>query len=407
MKTLYLESIAGIAGDMFAASFVHAGLVSTEELQALSEQLAIPDVTIHVSDVIRATIQGTHIDVRFNPSDWVKRFSSPHHGHHESSHLDCHVPFRALEQIIVHSTLTDRIKKLACGILDNLAVAEAHCHGISKDEVAFHELGMVDSLMDIVMAAYCISKVAPDRIIASPIKLGRGVITTAHGTQPVPPPVSAALAVGMPIAAIPASISNTDIELSTPTGLAIIKTVCDIFSQDWPGGTVLANGCGAGTLSLEGYPNLFRISLIESDAKSQALDFEYDTVMEVTANYDDATPEQLAWATRQLFNLGALDVWQTTAVGKKGRVMILLSFLAEEGVWRNCARLLLVKTSTFGARYKQIERLKLNRHFETRITGEGSVQVKIGSTNKGIKIKEKVEFDDIQRIWDNEINDSF
>ncbi|KTC99113.1 nickel insertion protein [Legionella erythra] len=112
MKTLYLESIAGIAGDMFAASFVHAGLVSTEELQALSEQLAIPDVTIHVSDVIRATIQGTHIDVRFNRSDWVKRFSSPHHGHHESSHLDCHVPFRALEQIIVHSTLTDRIKKI-------------------------------------------------------------------------------------------------------------------------------------------------------------------------------------------------------------------------------------------------------------------------------------------------------
>ncbi|QRN03997.1 DUF111 family protein [Legionella sp. MW5194] len=405
MKILYLESIAGIAGDMFAASFVHAGLVSVDELQALSEQLGIPGVKIQVSKVIRATIEATHLNVLFDEVEWVKRFSTSHHPHHDES-LHFHVPFRALEQIINHSTLSEAIKNLACRILDTLAVAEAHCHGISKEEVAFHELGMVDSLMDIVMAAYCIIKVDPARVVASPVKLGRGIITTAHGTQPVPPPVSAALAVDMPIAAIPAVITRDNIELSTPTGLAIIKTICSTFSKDWPEGALLANGCGAGTMNLEGYPNLFRISVIDSTTQSQTLPFEYDTVIEVSANYDDATPEQLAWATRHLFHSGALDVWQTTAVGKKGRVMIVLSFLAEETAWIQCATFLLIKTSTFGLRYKHVDRLKLKRHFETRVTPEGSFQVKVGCTSEGIKIKEKVEFDDIQKAWDKDVNDS-
>lgn len=368
--------------------------------------MGIPGVKIHASKVIRATIEATHIDVLFDQSEWVKRFSTSHHPHHEVSSVHFHVPFRALEQIINHSTLSEAIKNLACRILDTLAVAEAHCHGISKDDVAFHELGMVDSLMDIVMAAYCITKVDPDRVVASPIKLGRGIITTAHGTQPVPPPVSAALAVDMPIAAIPVAIANDNIELSTPTGWAIIKTIGSMFSRDWPEGAVLANGCGAGTMDVQGYPNLFRISLIESNTQSQALPFEFDTVIEVTANYDDATPEQLAWATNHLFQLGALDVWQTTALGKKGRVMIVLSFLVEDSGWEKCTNFLMTKTSTFGLRYKHVDRLKLKRHFETRVTPEGAFRVKVGCSNEGIKIKEKWEFDDIQKAWDKDVNDS-
>lgn len=400
MKTLFLESIAGIAGDMFAASFINAGLVSPNELQILSEKLGVPGINIQTTDVIRATMQATHIDVCFSKSEWLQRFSSLHH--HKSSSDNVHIPFRALEQIIIHSTLAENTKILACNILHSLAEAEAHCHGVTKDEVAFHELGMLDSLMDIVMAAYCITKVSPDRIIASPVKLGRGLISTAHGTQPVPPPASASLAIGMPISSIPISIREKDIELSTPTGLAILKTIQPLFSQELPEGMLLANGCGAGTMELEGYPNLFRVSLLETKAKSHPLPYASDTVVEVTVNYDDETSEHLAWATKKLFELGALDVWQTTAVGKKGRVMIILSLLAEPLLLPKCLDFILRKTATFGLRYKYIDRLKLNRYFETRETNEGTFQVKVGCTNNGVKIREKFEFEDIKRSWDKD-----
>lgn len=403
MKTLYLESIAGIAGDMFAASFIDAGIVTPKELQTLSEKLGIPEVEINVSEVMRSNMRATHIDVIFDKLIWQKRFPSAHH-HAHSSKEDFHVHFRELELIIIRSELPEKTKAGACEILNSLAEAEAHCHGVSKDEVAFHELGMVDSLMDIVMAGHCISITNADVILASPIKLGKGLITTSHGTQPVPPPVSAVLAIGMSIASIPIAIQHNNLELSTPTGLAILKTLQPVFLPEWPEGRLLAQGNGAGTMDLGSYPNLFRISLLETNDEVSSLPYEHDTVVEIVANYDDATPEHLGWATEKLFEYGALDVWQTTAVGKKGRVMIILSVLIEQSQWRKCIDFMLRKTSTFGLRYQRMERLKLNRYFETRITDSGSFQVKIGCDNQGRKIKEKFEFEDVKRALNNDIN---
>lgn len=408
MKTLYLESIAGIAGDMFAASFVDAGLVSLKELQTLSQNLNIPEVEIKTSEVIRSNMRATHIDVIFNKADWLKQFPYVHHhklSANEADEIlqkDFHVHFLELERIILHSALSENTKTLACKILDSLAEAEAHCHGVSKNEVAFHELGMVDSLMDIVMAAYCISTVGADFIMASPVKLGRGLITTSHGTLPVPPPVSAALAIGMPVSTIPPSIQQDHIELSTPTGLAILKSLKPHFLPNWPNGIILAQGSGAGTMDLENYPNLFRISLLETIETTHALPYEYDTIIEVMANYDDASPEYLAWATEKLFEYGALDVWQAAVVGKKGRVMIVVSVLVERPQWIACVDFMLKKTSTFGLRYKSMERLKLKRHFETRTTDKGSFQVKIGCDLQGKKLKEKFEFEDIRQAWDKD-----
>jgi len=409
MKVLYLESIAGIAGDMFAASFVNAGLVFEDELQLLCEQLGVPGVEIKVSQVIRASMQATHINVIFDQAAWVDRMYN-HHSHDQSisgsEHVHVHIPYRKLELVLIHSALPEHTKALACAILDTLAEAEAHCHGVSKDEVSFHELGMLDSLMDVVMAAHCITKVAPDCILASPLKLGRGLISTAHGPQAVPPQFSAALVIDMPISSIPQSIQNENIELSTPTGLAILKTLKPQFLSDWPAGTLEAKGNGAGTMDLGDYPNLFRISLFNTKDNVQTLPYERDIMLEVAINFDDTTSERLAWTTKKLFEYGALDVWQTTAVGKKGRVMIILSFLVEQDMWPKCVDFILNKTSTFGLRYKQVDRLKLNRTLETRKTDIGCFRVKIGYDTTGKKIKEKFEFDDVQKAWDKETHDS-
>lgn len=384
MKTLFLESIAGIAGDMFAASFVDAGLVTQEELQTLCEQMQLPEVEIVTSKVHRAGMHATHLNVCFPKTD-----------------LHSHTHFLDLESCIKSATLPEKTKTLALRILNCLADAEAKCHGVLKQDVEFHELGMIDSLMDIVMAAYCITKCDVDFVTAAPIKLGRGLINTAHGTLPVPPPVSAILALGMKNVTLPLAILEENIELSTPTGLAILKALQPDFTSAWPEGKLMSQGCGAGTMELENYPNLFRICLIEN-AVNETLPYCHDTVIEISANFDDASPEQLAWATAKLFECGAVDVWQTSTTGKKGRVMIILSLLVPKQRWTECADFILKKTSTFGLRYKEYDRLMLARNFETRTTDKGTFQVKIGSDTQGIKIKEKFEFEELRHLWEQE-----
>jgi hypothetical protein len=400
MKILYLDSIAGIAGDMFAASFIDAGLITLAELNILAQQLAIADIKISATQTLRAYMQGVHIKVAYDQTAWQQYFlpkdqSSQHHEH---------VPYLELVNLINQSALINEIKELAKKILFVLAQAEAKCHSVSTEKVVFHEIGMADSLMDIVMAAFCIVKCKPDKVIAAPIKLGRGLINIAHGTQPVPPPVSASLVTDMEIVDIPENISNQNIELSTPTGLAILKTLNPTFSNEWPKGKVLSQGYGAGSKKLGNYPNLFRIVVLEAREENSLLEnklpFVHEQVIEITANYDDSSPEHLAWAMEKLFSYGALDVWQTASVGKKGRVLIVLSALISKVDWEQCANFILQHTTTFGLRYKPVDRLILNRYMENRMVDHQAVRVKIGCDIHGMKIKEKVEFEDMSHGWE-------
>lgn len=406
MKTLYLESIAGIAGDMFSASFLDAGLITPDELYLLPQQMQLPDVKLIISDVIRASMHATHIQVQYDELAWQQRFTSLHHHSHMHAEENFHIHYSELEHLIIHTNLPEKTKEIAREILGTLAEAEAYCHGVKKEDVLFHELGMVDSIMDIVMAAYCISKVQPQSVMASPVKLGRGLVKTAHGTLPIPPPVSAALSIEMVTELLPLAIQQQHIELSTPTGLAILKTLKPVFSREWPEGKILAQGYGAGTKELNTYPNLFRCCLLETQEImiDKALPYLSDTIVEINANYDDASPEYLSWAAEKLFAYGAVDVWQTTAIGKKGRVMIILSTLVPLSHWQQCVNFILKKTSTFGLRYKKLERFLLARHFETRNTKQGSFQVKVGCNTDGKILKEKFEFEEIKQTWDSNIN---
>jgi len=208
-KALYLDSVAGVAGDMFTAAFLDAGLVTSEELNSLVSHLGLDGIVIETNSVIRATIRATTLNVKIVGDEWRSRFPGARgHSHHahDNSNLALgaapahhwHVHYPAIDKFLADSILDERVKTAAREIFAAIAEAEADVHGLTIEKATFHEVGTVDSVMDVVMAAYCLNKVNADDIYATPLKPGRGTVTIAHGTHPVPPPASAKLLIGLP-----------------------------------------------------------------------------------------------------------------------------------------------------------------------------------------------------------------
>lgn len=404
-KALYLDSVAGVAGDMFTAAFVDAGLVTVEELNSLVSQLGLDGVVIETSEVIRAAIKATTLEVKIVGDGWRSQFPAGiGHAHHQADNSNLalgtaldhhwHVHYPAIDKFLAESAVDDAITRNAREIFAMIAEAEASVHGLAIEDATFHEIGTVDSVMDVVMAAYCIDKVGPDAIYATPLKPGRGMITIAHGTHPVPPPASAKLLVGIATAATPAAIDRENIELSTPTGIAIIRHLKPTFVNEMPAGTFLVTGRGSGTRDLGNYPNIFQISVIETKSREPEMPYVTDTVVEIAFNVDDDTAEHMAWVAEQLLEGGALDVWQTPGTGKKGRTMVCFSVLVREIDLNATADWILRNSTTFGLRYRKWDRLMLERDLETREENGREVRYKIGCTTAGEKLKEKIEFDD-------------
>ncbi|MBI3542767.1 MAG: LarC family nickel insertion protein [Deltaproteobacteria bacterium] len=338
MKALFLESVAGVAGDMFAASFLDAGIVSREELEAIPATLGLSGVRVVASKVSKASISSTYLDVKWEGTAW-------------------------------------------------------------QADVAFHEVGAVDSIVDVVMAATCVARSGAEKFFATPVKLGRGLITIEHGTHAVPPPASARLAIGLKTASVPAAITRENVELSTPTGLAILKALEPEFVDGVPAGVARAQGMGAGTMDLGAYPNVFRVVALDADVRAaSALPYESDTVVELCCNLDDETGERAAWVAEQMLAKGALDAWTAPVAGKKGRVALQLSVLAEETRFTELVDWLLRNSSTFGVRHRRWERLKLARRFEKR----GELTYKIGLTTDGKVVKEKAEYEELRRLWEKD-----
>jgi uncharacterized protein (TIGR00299 family) protein len=391
-RTLFLESVAGIAGDMFTAAFLDAGLVTAEEIRAVPGLLGSPEVRVEISSVERAGAMATHIDVVLPE------------GHDESGHRHYHYP--ALVRQIEGSTLSEEAKAFALKVFRFLAEAEGHAHGVPLEKVAFHEVGAVDSVVDVAMAGVCMTGVGAERVLASPVKLGRGTIRIEHGTHPVPPPASARLAVGMPADPVPEAITRENVELSTPTGLAILRALDPEFVTGWPGGTLLAQGSGSGTMDLGSFPNIFRVALLErgpgAGSEEGSLPFERDRVVEIRCNVDDQTGERTAWLMEKVMAMGALDAWVTPITGKKGRPAVEMAILAQPETRDTFADFLLRESTTFGVRFAAWDRMKLAREEERRDTPEGPVSFKVGRTTTGEFVKEKPEFEDLKKLWDKE-----
>lgn len=398
---LYIEHVAGIAGDMFAASCLNAGIVTAQEIQDLPHQIGFTNssVRVEISEVVRANLSATHVDIHWDENAVDSLSSGRAHGHHHR-----HVTYQTIDELIRDSRLGEEVKTHARQILYLLAEAESKVHDIDIEQVAFHEVGDIDSILDVVMAGYCIAKISPQQVFSSPVKLGRGVVKIRHGSYPVPPPAAAKLSEGFVVDRVPDAISAPSIELSTPTGLAILKALSPTFIDSWPQGTIRKQGMGAGTTDLGKYPNILRVVLLEGDVsdREEALPFKYGEVVEIVCNVDDQTPERTAWILEQLFKQGALDAWMTAITGKKNRLGTMISVLAEPSAWGNLADWLLRNSSTFGVRYRSLKRLELLRMSETRSRGEYNIRYKMGFTVEGEKLKEKPEFDDLAEIWKKE-----
>ena len=411
-RVLFLESVSGVAGDMFAAAFVDAGLVPAAELAALPTRLGLAGVTVQTRSVVRATMAATHLTVSSPdlpttvPFDRAALRPDPAE---EETHLivdppaaHTHTRHADIERQLAAADLPEGVRARARAIFRLLAEAEAAAHGMPVADVAFHEVGAVDSIVDVVLAAWCIEKVQADRICATPIRPGRGFVSMQHGRHPVPPPASARLLVGLPVAPTPAGITRENIELSTPTGIAILKSLAPAFTGELPAGTVRQQGLGAGTLDFPGFPNVFRVTLLDDVAAPPAspLPYETDRVIEVAANLDDDTGEHLAWLAERLLAQGALDVWLTPATGKKGRPLTCFQFLAAAPDLPRLADWFLRHSTSFGLRHREWDRLKLARRFERRETPAGPLTFKVGLTTTGEVLKEKPEFEEQRTHWE-------
>ncbi len=416
-RILFLDSFAGIAGDMFTAAFLDAGLVDQTAIQAVPGLLKAEAVEVVVADVQRAGARFKQVRVVAGGSEEAgdhHHMGGGHHHHHYSTLV------RKLEE----SELDPAAIEFGLRVFRLLAEAEADSHGVPIEKVAFHEVGAIDSVLDVAMAGVCVATVAPDRVLASPVRLGRGTIEIQHGTYPVPPPASARLAVGMPVAPVPDAIDLESIELSTPTGLAILRALAPEFVNAWPPGRLVAQGSGAGTRDLGEYPNIFRVALLEAAEgeggevprptleggpaglwtadDSEDIPYETDTVAEIRCNLDDQTGERTAWIMEKALEQGALDGWVTQILGKKGRPALCLTLLVRPEEVPAASDFLLRHSSTFGVRYAPWGRFKLLREEEVRETPDGEVSYKIGRTKDGTKLKEKPEYEDLKKIWERD-----
>ena len=389
MRIAYLDCFSGISGDMFLGALVDAGVSS----KLLEDTVAALDIgaRIEVSRVIRSGITATKIDVYCHgekdlPREvfWEQaghRHSHGHkhahddsHGHHHDEHAD-HEHGRTLSEIrriINKAAFSAGAKTTAIRVFEALGTAEAAIHNTSIEKVHFHEVGAVDAMVDIVCGAVGAEALAVDEWVCSPLNVGGGTVKCAHGTLPVPAPATLKLLQDAPIFS-----SGPQVELVTPTGAAIVKTLATRFGS-LPAMRVETTGHGAGSRDFPEHPNVLRLTIGEAAATLPA---PSDTVTVLEANLDDLSPQVLAYAMERLLEAGALDVFSTPVQMKKNRPGALLTVLAKPDDADRLAKLIFAETTTLGIRRREERRHTLARRWESVQTHWGPVRIKIASMN--------------------------
>ena len=318
--------------------------------------------------------------------------------HHEHAHAECpvhehahtheHRSFRDIKAIIENSKISDRARKLSLKIFGKVAEAEAKIHGREIDDVCFHEVGAVDSIIDIVGAAICADLLGAEKFACSEIELGGGTVKCAHGIIPVPAPATAEILENFRV-----KLNGAPHECTTPTGAAIIAALCEV-SEAKISGRIVANGVGVGQRNPANIANVLRVSLIESAPETDGVREEKMFVAE--ANIDDMTAESLAFLCSRLFAEGAADVWQEAIAMKKSRLGTKVCALVSEERKGKILSCFLGESSTLGVRVSEVSRISIPRETRTIKTRLGEVRVKISEFGGRAKIKP--EFDDCATI---------
>jgi uncharacterized protein (TIGR00299 family) protein len=376
-RILYYDCFSGISGDMNLGAMVDLG-VPQDHLAAQLSGLGLGGYSLRFSPDSRNGIHGTRADVELTEggTDAHAHAGGAAHGHRA---------FSDVTRIIESSALARSVKQRSLEIFGVLAKAEAKIHGVPVDRVEFHEVGAVDSIVDIVGAAVCLEYLKPDRVLCSTVELGGGWVKTAHGTLPVPAPATAEILSGVPVKS---GIAGH--EMTTPTGAAILAACADSFTDD-KRFRIKKVAYGVGHRETTA-PNLLRVFLAEADGPTEG---SQDCVLE--CNMDDMSPELYGHVSELLFSAGAADVWFTPIVMKKSRPAVTLSVLCAPDAEPRMAEILLRETTTFGLRRLSVGKTALERETATVRTSLGELRVKTAFLG-GKKVKMKPEYEDCRKI---------
>ncbi|MDR3094309.1 MAG: nickel pincer cofactor biosynthesis protein LarC [Bacteroidales bacterium] len=383
MKILFYDCFAGISGDMNLAALINIG-VPTDYLTKELQKLNVSGYEIQFSEAQRRGITGTQVNVLLEHE---------HHHHETAEHADLHHHehrnLHDIEHIINHSQLSDKVKGMSKDIFRLVAQAEAKIHGKPLDEVHFHEVGAVDSIVDIVGAAICIDYLKPDRIIASPVEMGGGFVHCAHGVFPVPAPATLEIMQNKPM-----KFGAVPFEAATPTGVAILAALADEFTET-AAFTVTKTGYGIGHRDTGDIPNVLRVCLGTTGDRKMSVTTVEAVILE--CNIDDMNPEHYPFVMQKLFAAGADDVFLQNIIMKKSRPAVLLSVLCSPDKTPEMENILFTETTTLGLRSHSVQKKMLDRNIETLDTPWGTVRVKKAFMN-GKELKCKAEYDDCEAI---------
>lgn len=412
MRIAYLDCFAGISGDMFLGALIDVGVDPLILHNATAAMNLAASLKIYSVD--RSGISSAKVDV-FEAAAHTHEHDHQHHHeqhhHHSRPHTNHHIHGRSLSVIrdlIRNSSLPDPVIYTAIRTFERLGESEAKIHNVAVDQIHFHEVGAVDAIIDIVTASAGIHALGIEKWLASPLNVGGGMVDCAHGRFPVPAPATADLLRGLPTYS-----ANIQMELVTPTGAAIIRTLVEDHGLTFgsqPSMSVDRIGYGAGTRNLPSFPNVLRLSLGDETAEphsgpemrdqlslSHKHDGKHDdhsqTVTVLETALDDLSPQLLAHVAERALALGALDVMLTPVVMKKGRPGTLITILCNPSESLGLQRLLLTETSTLGVRIREDRRSCLHRVFETVNTPYGPIRIKIGILNNEV-LNSNPEFED-------------
>ncbi|MBO6241841.1 MAG: nickel pincer cofactor biosynthesis protein LarC [Butyrivibrio sp.] len=406
MNTLYIECKMGIAGDMLTAALISL-FDDMEQKEKELNNLGIPNVEFVLEDSSKCGVLGKHMKVLVKGQEEMdseaaherEDFHNHEHNHehiHESVHSDGHSheheeshhhhnKLYDIEDIIENLNLSKEIKSDIREVFQLLAEAESKVHGEPISEIHFHEVGNYDAIADIAAVCYLMHELDVDKVVFSPINVGGGTVKCAHGILPVPAPATALLLEGIP------SYESETIksELCTPTGAALAKYFAFDFNSQ-PVMTVRKIGYGMGKKDFR-QGNFVRAIYGECSDE-----YENDQIVELSCNIDDMTPEEIGFATEQLFAAGAVEVYTIPADMKKNRPGVILSCMCQIDNREKMLKVLFKHTTTIGVRESICNRYVLSRKIDALETPYGKVRVKEAS---GYDVKrKKLEYDDISGI---------
>ena len=372
MKAIYLDCFSGISGNMLLGAFLQAGTPQKYLEEELEKLLPAAEFKLNVSTVSRNGIQAPYVEVE-TPAGAAEKESASR-------------TMAEIRRLLTDSALSDAVKKKAVAIFTCLVEAEGKIHGRPADEVHFHEVGAVDSIVDIVGVALALEYLEIEKVFTSRVNTGSGYVNCAHGRMMVPAPATAEL-----LRRIPFYHNKEERELTTPTGAAVLYALAE-YAENLPSEFQTEKiAYGAGTWELD-TPNVLRVYVGEYQGQREERRYLLET------NIDDMNPQDYGYVFERLLESGALDVWATPIFMKKNRPAVMLSVLVDEEYRESCADIVLQETTSIGLRVTPVERrYEAMRRTAMVTTPYGEVSCKI-SAYKGQIVALSAEYEDCRRL---------